>query len=73
MKLMKHKQCTDTAILVLGKLLIPERGVYRLKVRWINIVNPLNHFDLGVTDTLYIKEKTLKEDWHELHQMQGEN
>jgi hypothetical protein len=71
--LMRHKLCTDTAILVLHKMVLPERGGYKLKVRWINTVNPLHHFDMGVNEVIYIREKEFNEDWHELQQVQSEN
>jgi hypothetical protein len=62
-KLYKHKNCTDAAIYVLNIYSYPER--FSLRVKWFNIVNPKNIFDMGVRDDIIIKLKDLH-NWEEI-------
>lgn len=64
-QLYKHQYCTDTAIMPVKPLRYsPDRKVYKARVRWFNIVNPKNVFDMHVppngTENIEIKEEDLK-------------
>lgn len=64
-QLYKHKNCTDVALMpVKSPRYSTTRKVYKLKVRWFNIVNPKNVFDMNVgdngTDNVEIREEDLK-------------
>jgi hypothetical protein len=41
-------------------LFIPEKKVYKVKVRWFNVVNPQNMFDMNVIETISIKNKDMQ-------------
>ena len=56
----KHDNNTDVAMWVLNSLYIPEKDVYKIKCRWLNIVNPKNVFDLGVIDKVEVKRADVK-------------
>jgi hypothetical protein len=61
--LYKHKNCTDTAIMpIKNPLFIPEKRGYKVKVRWFNIVNPENIFDVDVLETIFISAEHMN-DW----------
>lgn len=61
--LYKHKNCTDVAILVLSSFYVAERQTYKLKVRWMNIVNPNNIFDVGIQERLEIPRTKFNKEW----------
>lgn len=44
---------------------IPENQVYKLKIKWFNIVNKDNIFDLGCNEKVEIKQEDMK-NWHEV-------
>lgn len=61
----KHENNTDVAILVLKRpFYIPEKREYKVKVEWINIVNPNNVFKMRLTETIRIKEVDMRK-WKE--------
>lgn len=62
MKLYKHIYGRDVAILITHRFFVAGKG-YKCKVRWFNIVNPRNQFDMGLPETIWIKN--MKE-WKEL-------
>jgi hypothetical protein len=47
MGLYKHINNTDVAILIVKSFYISKSEYYKLKVKWVNIVNPANYFGLG--------------------------
>lgn len=55
MGLYKHTRNTDVAMLVLNHIYTLETDSHKVKVSWINIVNPLNRYPCGVTETAEIK------------------
>lgn len=55
----KHENCDDVAIQVLRVVPIPEKQGYKVKVSWINIVNPSNKYPCGLTEEIFI----LARDW----------
>lgn len=64
MKLLKHKNCKDVAIAILRDHVL--NGVHHVKVRWFNVVNPGNIFDMGLpVEHLMIKDENMK-DWKEV-------
>jgi hypothetical protein len=63
MTLYKHRNNTDVAILVLKKHFIPEKSQYKLKVKWMNIVNPNNIFYTGVQETIAIDKSKFNKEW----------
>lgn len=63
MVLLKHIRNTDVAILVLKKYFIPQKDYYKVKVKWMNIVNPNNIFYIGVQETLIINRKKFLKEW----------
>lgn len=52
---LKHINNTDVAMMVLDKKYQPSNDTYRIRCRWLNIVNPRNVFDLGIIDNVVIK------------------
>lgn len=67
MSLYKHKNNTDVAILVLKAFHFQNpyenKGYYKIKVRWFNIVNRANMFDMDSQEILTIEQDTFKNDW----------
>lgn len=61
MTLLKHPLMRDVAMCVLRKFYKPEEAMYYLNVRWINIVNPANVFDMGVKEHIVMTEAKYKE------------
>jgi len=67
-QLYKHENCTDVAMMfVKYPVFIPEKNGYKFKVRWFNIVNPRNVFDMNEPDTIFIKKEDLPK-WKEFHE-----
>lgn len=64
--LYKHENCTDVAILPIKIFYVFEKSGYKVKVRWFNIVNPDNIYDINFSETIFIKANDLKR-WH-LHE-----
>lgn len=59
--LYKHVNCTDVAFMPIKRpFYVPEKKVYKVKVRWFNVVNPKNVFDLGVVDHIEVKLEDTK-------------
>ena len=56
----KHENCSDVAINVLRIVHIPQKAGYKVKVSWINIVNPNNIYACGVTEEIFIKKEDIK-------------
>lgn len=64
--LYKHENCTDVAIKIIKRpLFIPEKKGYRVKVSWINVVNPNNTFSIDLIETIFIKSEDYKK-WMKL-------
>lgn len=61
--LYKHRRCTDVAILVLHSFYVRQHESYKLKVRWQNVVNPSNIFDMGVAERLEINAHKFNTEW----------
>lgn len=40
----KHSKCTDTAIKVIRSEHIPGKQMYKVRLWWLNVVNPKNVF-----------------------------
>lgn len=57
----KHTACTDAAIEVKRIVYIPEKCGYKVKVSWINIVNPKNIYPCGLTEEIFIPRSKIKE------------
>jgi hypothetical protein len=63
-RLYKHKNNTDVAFFVFRSLFIPQKGAYKVKGSWINIVTrPFKV--MGVDETITIQKSNHK-DWEEL-------
>lgn len=56
----KNIHNTDVAIFPLYVRFVPQKGVYKVKVRWFNIVNPENVFDMNLTEEIQIKVEDMK-------------
>ena len=61
--LYKNKNNQDVAIYILKKCYIPEKEMYKLKVKWYNIVNPSNPFYTGIQEKLLIEKDVFDKDW----------
>jgi hypothetical protein len=70
-KLFKHYNCNDVAIEILKKFYVHEKNGYKLKIRWWNVVNPDNSWDMGCQENLFISQDDLK-NWLELTVKQQE-
>lgn len=53
-KMYKHINNTDVALVPMKIYYVPEKRIYKLTVRWINIVLKRN-IDLGITQKIIIK------------------
>lgn len=60
MQLLKHPKNTDVAMLVLRRF-YRDDGYFYLNIRWFNIVNPANVFDMGVKEHIVMTESKYKE------------
>ena len=59
-KLYKHKNCTDVAIELLRQpSFVKENSLYKMKVRWFNVVNPDNIYYI-CEGNIEIKKEDLK-------------
>ena len=57
--LYKHNNGRDVAILPLD-IRLSTRDVYKIKVRWFNIVDPDHIFDMGCPDRIEIKKEDIR-------------
>lgn len=57
----KHDNCTDVAMQVVKSYFIPQKDGWKLKVIWLNIVNPKNVFKLHTSPVKeFIKREDIK-------------
>lgn len=54
----KHIECTDAAILVL-KVQYHDQKRVKVRVSWVNVVNPTNVFPMGLVETIEIRREDL--------------
>ncbi len=57
--LYKHTNNTDVALCPVKIFFVPEKGTYKIKCKWFNIVNPNNAQDIGVEDRIEIKAEDM--------------
>lgn len=57
----KHASCNDAAIEVIRIVHIPEKRGYKVKVSWVNVVNPKNIYSCGLTEEIFIPSSKIKE------------
>lgn len=57
----KHIDCTDVAVECLRIIFIPEKAGYKVKVSWLNVVNPANVYPCGLTEEIFIPTAKIKE------------
>lgn len=59
--LYKHENGSDAAILILKHpLFIAPKNGYKIRIKWMNIVNPKNVYDIGIMETIFIKKEDIK-------------
>jgi hypothetical protein len=58
----KHINCTDVAVECKRILFIPEKNGYKVKVNWVNVVNPKNYYPCGLTEEIFIPSSLIR-DW----------
>lgn len=63
MGLYKHKNNTDVAMLVIKSFYVQEKNLYKLKVKWMNVVNPSNVFYTGVYENVEIPANVFHKNW----------
>jgi hypothetical protein len=58
----KHVNCTDVAVECKRIIFIPEKKGYKVKVSWVNVVNPKKHYPCGITEEIFIPSSLIR-DW----------
>lgn len=61
MKIYKHINNTDVAAHFLRVIFIAPKNGYKVKVSWLNIVNPKRIFPCGITEEIFIPMNKIKE------------
>lgn len=56
-KIRKHVNCTDVAAEFLRVIKVPDG--YKVKLSWINIVNPDNVYRIGITEEVLITNEQM--------------
>ena len=74
--LFKHVNNTDVAFEIIKSFFVPEKSLYKLKVRWYNIGICHAPFDMGITQRIEIRQQDWRESWkpyehRSQHDLQG--
>lgn len=60
-QLYKHVNNTDVALMpIKHPFKVPGKDRYKIKISWYNVVNPVNIFPCGVTETVTIRSEDIQ-------------
>lgn len=64
--LFKHKNNTDVAFTIINSVYSADKKKLKLRISWVNIVNPDKHYHMGIRETIYLCPAVFLKDWDSL-------